>query len=206
MAKAKKSAKPDNLNARILEAALPDVAFDGWTGELLARAAKRLKLDEDDVAAAFPEGPLGLVKYFSEWANLGMIEKLPAKKLATLKVREKVALGVRTRLELLAPHKQAVAAALAFLAPPPKNLLLPKMVWTTADVIWRAAGDTATDYNHYTKRILLSGVLTSTTLYWLNDKSDDNEKTWAFLARRIDNVLKIGQVLGKLKSRKEAAK
>lgn len=196
----------DALKARILEAALPDVAFDGWSDELLERAAKRLKIDEDEVFDVFPGGPQDLVRYFSEWANAAMLAKLPAKKLAGLKIRERVALCVRTRLEILAGHKQAVASALSYLAPPPRNLQLPKLVWQTADTIWRACGDTATDYNHYTKRLLLSGVLTSTTLYWLNDKSDGNEKTWEFLGRRIDNVLKIGMAIGKLKAKKEAAK
>jgi len=173
---------------------------------LLARAGSRLKLDEEEVEEAFPGGPLDLVKHFSTWADGKMLAKLPQKKLEALRVRDRIALGVRVRLELLSPHKQAVASALAFLAPPPRNLLLPKLVWETSDIIWRAAGDTATDYNHYTKRILLSGVLTSTTLYWLNDKSEGNEKTWEFLERRIDNVLKIGQAIGKLKAKKEAAK
>ena len=101
---------------------------------------------------------------------------------------------MRTRLEILQPHKPAVSAALAFMALPPRNLHLPKMVWTTADRLWQAAaGDTATDFNHYTKRLLLAGVLTSTTLYWLNDKSHGQENTWAFLDRRIANVLKVGQ-------------
>lgn len=128
------------------------------------------------------------------------------KKLAEMRIRDRVAHCVRTRLEILAPHLQALSSALAFLAMPPRNLLLPKMVWRTADTIWRACGDTSTDYNHYTKRLLLSGVQTSTALYWLNDKSDGHEKTWTFLGRRIDDVMKIGGAIGKLKSGAEKAK
>ena len=78
----------------------------------------------------------------------------------------------------------------------PRHLALPKMVWRTADAIWREAGDTATDHNHYTKRLLLSGVITSTTLYWLNDDSPGQEKTWEFLDARIDGAMKLGRGLG----------
>lgn len=204
---AKKSAKtsPD-LRRRIFEAALPDVAFDGWTDEVLDRATKKLKLDVDAVDEAFPKGPLSLAEYFAEWADDRMAEKLDAKKLAGMRIRDRVAHCVRTRLEILAPHRQALSSALAFLAMPPRNLVLPKMVWRTADAIWRACGDTSTDYNHYTKRLLLSGVLTSTALYWLNDKSDGSGKTWAFLGSRIDDVMKIGGAIGKLKSGAEKAK
>ncbi|TAL26905.1 MAG: COQ9 family protein [Alphaproteobacteria bacterium] len=203
---AKKNPRSETLEARLLEAALPDVAFDGWSDELIAKAAARSRISEDDATEAFPQGPLSLVRYFSEWADDQTLAKLPAQKLAKLKVREKITLGVRTRLECLAPHRQAVSAALAFLALPPRNIYLPKMVWATADKIWRAAGDTATDYNHYTKRLLLSGVLTSTTLYWLNDKSEGSENTWKFLDRRIEDVLKVGgKIAAFRKKRRESA-
>lgn len=200
---AKKSSRSETLKSRLLEAALPDVAFDGWSDDLIAKAAARIKVSEDDAAAAFPQGPLSLVRYFSEWADDRTLAKLTPQKLAKLKVREKITLGVRTRLEILAPHRQAVSAALAFLALPPRNICLPKMVWATADKIWRASGDTATDYNHYTKRLLLSGVLTSTTLYWLNDRSADAGNTWKFLDRRIKNVLSVGQKIASLRKKQQ---
>lgn len=196
--------QPASLQDRILEAALPDVAFDGWDASLLSRAEKRLGLQAGAAEEAFPDGALGLVLHFSDWANRKMLEKIPEKKLESMRVRDKIAAGVQARLEVLAPHKQALSAALAFLAPPPRNLHLPRLVWRTADELWRRAGDTSTDYNHYTKRILLSGVLTSTTLYWLNDSSAGQAKTWEFLSRRIDNVLKVGQKLGGLLKKKQA--
>ena len=140
-------------------------------------------------------------KAFSCWADEATRARLGKKSLKDLRVRDRIALGVRTRLELLAPHREALRMALRHLAPPPRNIALPKMVWRTADILWRAAGDTATDYNYYTKRILLSGVITATTLFWLKDDSDDFEKTWAFLDKRIDNVLKVGKVIGKLKGK-----
>ncbi len=205
MAKKSEKTSPD-LRRRIFEAALPDVAFDGWTDEVLARAARKLKLDNDAVDEAFPKGPVSMAEYFGEWADDRMLEKLNPKKLGEMRIRDRVAFCVRTRLELLVPHRQALSSALAFLAMPPRNLLLPKMVWRTADAIWRVCGDTSTDYNHYTKRLLLSGVQTSTALYWLNDKSDGFEKTWTFLGRRIDEVMKIGGAIGKLKSGAEKAK
>lgn len=187
-----KTTKIKNEKAAILLAALPNVAFDGWTEELLARAAKKTKTDAKKY---FPGGVCELVLYFSEWADTQMAAALHPKALKDLRIRDKVSLGVRERLEILTPYKEALRAALAYMAMPPRGLHLPKLVWDTADKIWWAAGDTATDYNHYTKRILLSGVLTSTTLYWLNDSSDDDEKTWQFLDRRIDNVMTVGKTL-----------
>jgi len=186
-----------DLRARILEAALPDVAFDGWTDALLARAAARLGLAESEVEEAFPAGADDLVRYFSRWADEKMLQKLPPPKLEKMRVRDRITLGVRTRLEILTPYRAAMSAALSFMARPPRTRQLPKMVWQTADAIWRRAGDTSTDYNHYTKRLLLSGVLTSTTLYWLNDDSEGAERSWQFLDNRIDNVLKIGGLLAK---------
>jgi len=190
------------FKTKFLLAALPDVPFDGWTDALLARTAERLGVPENRTDMEFPRGVRDLVAYFSLWATDETIKKLKKADLPSQRVRDRIALGVKTRLQILAPHKPAVSSALSFMALPPHSFSLPKLVWHAADKIWWAAGDTATDYNHYTKRILLSGVLTSTMLYWLNDTSKGHDHTWSFLDRRIDNVLKIGMKLSQFKKRK----
>lgn len=186
----------DALRTRLLMAALPDVAFDGWHDGLLAAAAKRAGVGEDEAEAAFPDGTRGLALYLSTWADDEMRARLGHEKLEALRVRDRVARGVEIRLDILAPWKQAVSSGLCYLGTPPGGLLLPAQVWRTADIIWQAAGDTATDYNRYTKRILLSGVISATILFWLGDDSPQHENTRAFLARRIDNVLKVGKTAG----------
>lgn len=191
----------NNPQTKILLATLPNVAFDGWTEELLSRAAKKAGLKAEKV---FPDGVTGLVAHFSDWADAEMQKKLGTLKKTDIRIRDKIALGVQTRLDLLAPHKHAVSSALAYMARPPRNFMLPKMVWRTADKIWDYAGDTSTDYNRYTKRFLLSGVITATTLYWLNDNSKNHAKTGAFLDKRLDNVLKIGQKISALAGKKRA--
>lgn len=185
--------KSKNTKTDILLAALRDAPFDGWNNALLENAARKCKVSAAETTRLFPAGARDLAVYFSEWADEQALAKLTPAKLKNLKVREKIALGARTRLEIMTPYKAAAQAALTFMALPPRSLRLPKMVWRTADRLWLAAGDTATDYNHYTKRLLLSGVLTSTAMYWLNDRSGGHEKTWSFLDDRIDNVLKLGQ-------------
>ena len=190
-----------SLKTKLLEAALPDVAFDGWTDELLNRAAARLNMTPDEAAEIFPDGVTGLAQYLSAWADEKMLAKMPQAKMEKLRMRERITLGVAARLEVLAPYKAATGSALAFLAKPPRGRCLPKMVWATADAIWRRAGDTSTDYNHYTKRLLLSGVLTSTILFWLNDDSEGYARTQRFLDARIDNVLKVGGLIAKVKAK-----
>ena len=190
------------LKDKILLAALPDVTFDGWSAGLFLQAARKIGMPEDDVRALFPKGPLDLILHFSDWADRAVLEKLPPpKKFMALKVRERIALGVRTRLEALAPHKDALRQSLGFFALPWRKPLLAKMVWKSADHIWHAAGDAATDYNYYSKRTLLAGVMSSTTLCWLGDSSKNHQDTWEFLDRRIDNVLKIGQLIGRFKKK-----
>ena len=110
---------------------------------------------------------------------------------------DRVATAVRVRLEALGPHREAVSRGLAFLALPHNAALGTRCLYRTVDAIWYAAGDTATDYNFYTKRLLLAGVYTSTLLFWLNDRSEGYAQTWAFLDRRIGEVMRIGGTLGR---------
>lgn len=203
----RKAAPPPNsqilrdqvLRDQVLLAALPDVPFDGWTPALLDRAASRSEMTATEAAQLFPAGVSSLLAHFSDWADRQMEASLQAQPLAEMKVRARVAAGVMARLEALRPYKPAVSAAVGRGIDPRVSLQSVRHVWRTADRLWWMAGDTATDWNHYSKRGLLSGVLVSTTLYWLSDTSDDHTDTAAFLDRRISEVLQLGQGLGKLR-------
>ena len=194
-----KASKTRDMREALLQELLRDAPFDGWRPATLEAAAQRLGADAQ---ALFPRGMKDAALHFSRWADARMLERMAQADLAGMRVRDRVALGVRARLEILAPHRAALPAAMAFLAPPSRHLLLPRMVWETADAIWRAAGDTATDYNYYTKRLLLSGVLASTTLFWLDDGSKGHARTWEFLDRRIENVLRAGKALSGLRRKR----
>lgn len=191
-----------DLTARrdaILEGMLPDVAFDGWTRAALLRGAEAAGLDPREALAAFPNGIGQAVEHFSAWADRHMLDRLAEVDLLAMKVRQRITLAVRTRLEVLSGHREAVRRSVTMLALPQHALTGPRLLYRTVDAMWYAAGDTSTDYNYYTKRMLLAGVQTSTTLYWLEDKSEGNAETWAFLDRRIADVMRIGQGMAKMK-------
>lgn len=185
----------------ILLAALPDVAFDGWTWGVLHRAAEVAGFPVGEAEAAFPGGPVEAVCWFSQWADRQMAQSLAETDLKALKVRERVTLAVRRRLEVLVPYREAVRRAGSLLALPLYAGRAPQLVYDTVDAAWRAVGDGSTDYNFYTKRLLLAGVVTSTTLYWLDDRSEGLSDSWAFLDRRIANVMTVGQGIGRLTGR-----
>jgi ubiquinone biosynthesis protein COQ9 len=181
----------------LLDATLPHVPFDGWSRTAIQAGARDAGLDRAAAINAFPGGPAEMIEYFSAEADRAMLASLEKQDLDAMKVRERVAAGVRIRLEALGAHREALRRGLSFLALPRNTALGLKCLYRTVDVIWYAAGDTATDYNFYTKRLLLAGVYSSTLVFWLNDKSESSAETWAFLERRIDEVLKIGGRLGK---------
>jgi ubiquinone biosynthesis protein COQ9 len=183
--------------ARLLEAAIAHVPFDGWSLSALRAGAADLSLPELEAMNAFPGGAREMIEAFSQEIDRRMIQRLDEAHLHNLRVREKVALGVRTRLDLLEPYKEAVRHGMIFLALPHNAALGSRLVWRSVDAIWYAAGDTATDYNFYSKRMLLAGVYSSTLLYWLSDRSPAYGDTEAFLERRIDEVLRFGGSFGK---------
>lgn len=185
----------------ILENMLPDVPFTGWTAAGMAAAAERAGFAPEMAAAVFPGGLPDMVAHFSDWADRGMMAALAGTDPETLRIRDRVATAVMARLRVLAPHREAVRAALSYWSMPPRGVRAGGVVWRTADRIWDWAGDTATDYNRYTKRGLLCGVIGSTTLAWLGDDgaTGDMAATRAFLDRRIENVMQWGRFVGKIK-------
>lgn len=187
-----------DIQDKIILAALDDIAFDGWKWTIIEQAAVTAGYERDVALAVFPERIEDALAHFSNLADRMMLEKLPKTPADDMPIRERIKLAVKTRLECLTDHKEVVRAASVHWLVPTRKIQAAKLVWKTADVMWQWAGDTSDDYNHYTKRTLLSGVITTTTVRWLNDDSEGHIESWAFLDRRIDNVLKIGGTAGKI--------
>lgn len=184
----------------LIEAVLPDIPFDGWSRSALAAAARRIDMDEEELRALFPGGERDAVAGFSHWADRCMLEALADRPLEAMKIRERIATAVRTRLEVLAPHREAVRRALSLLAFPQNVPLGLRMLYDTVDAIWYAAGDKSSDFSFYTKRGLLAGVYAATTLYWLDDRSEEAQETYAFLDRRIADVMAIPKLNARLRT------
>lgn len=189
---------------RILDAALRHVPFDGWTDKALLLGAKDAGYAPSMVLDVFPGGVPDALDYAARRADREMLEALEAMDLASLRVRDRIAAAIRARLELSAPHREAIQRALAVLALPQNLPLAARSLWRTVDAIWYAAGDAATDFNFYTKRGLLAGVYSATLVYWLNDHSPESADSWSFLDRRLDEVLSVPRTLGALRKRFEA--
>jgi len=185
------------LRDKIVLAMLPDVPFEGWSRRALRHAARRVDLTEAELSSLFPDGVCDAVAAFSDWADRATEVALTKHHAMRLKLRERIALGVRTRLTVLEPHREAVRRMLAFLALPANLPLGPRLLYRTVDMLWHAAGDQATDFSFYTKRGLLAGIYAATTLYWLDDKSPDHAATAEFLDRRIAEVMQIPKLRGR---------
>ena len=185
------------LREKLLLATLPHVAFDGWTQAALRAGANDAGLSADDVAQAFPGGAISAIEAFNRRADRRMVAAVDALDTSGMRSHEKIAAAIRARLDDVAPHKEAVRRAFTVLAIPFNAPLALRMLHRTVDAAWHAAGDRSTDFNWYTKRGLLAGVYSATVLYWLNDRSEDHAETWAFLDRRLHDVMRIGGAIGR---------
>jgi ubiquinone biosynthesis protein COQ9 len=190
----------EDVRRKVLEAALTHVPFDGWTRETLRRAAKDAGVEQGLAELAFPNGATSLLDVFAAEMDRRMLEALAAQDTASMRIRDRIIAGVRARLEALTPYREAERRAVGYLTLPPNAALGFKIVARTVDAMWRTAGDRSTDFNYYTKRALLAGVYTTTLAYWLQDESEDFAETWAFLGRRVDDVMKIQKARGRLDS------
>ena len=185
----------------LLLAMLPHVPFDGWTATALRRGAEEAGIDPADAGEAFPGVAADMVEHFSDWSDRRMLEALEEMDVPSMRVTERVRTAVQVRLRQAESHREAVQRSLAFLAMPQNAVLGAKLLYRTVDAIWHAAGDTATDWNFYSKRGLLAGVFSATVLYWLNDRSEGYAETWDFLDRRLRDVASFGKTTAKLKER-----
>src|SRR5262249_41202987 len=145
----------DERKAGVLEHALAHAGQDGFSDAVLRRAAKEAGVNEEMLLHLFPRGPAGLVEYFSQSADAERERRVGAQDLAAMKIRERIAAAVLARLAAVKAHKDAARRAAAFLLLPMHAALGMTLVYRTVDAMWRAAGDTATDFNFYSKRAIL---------------------------------------------------
>ena len=181
---------------RLLEAALVHIPFDGWSRRSLFAGAADLGLEPGVARRLFPRAGDDMLVHVERWADRQMLARVGP--LDDLRVRERIAKLVRTRLEALGPHREAMRRATAARLLPSNGVAACGSLWRTVDLMWSAAGDDARDASYYTKRSLLAAVWTSTFLYWLEDRSEGYAETWSFLERRIANVMQIGQLRARL--------
>ena len=170
-----------------------------WGRKALDAAAISAGMDAAAAGRLFPGGAKDAVAHFMDLADRLMIEDLKATDLAALKIRTRIACGVKTRLARWTPHREAVRRALALSPLPPFAGGSLRGWYRTVDIIWRAAGDRSTDFNFYTKRLTLAAVFSSTLRIWLDDVSPGHEATWAFLDRRIEDVMAFEKAKQKVK-------
>lgn len=174
----------------LLDAALTHVPFDGWTEASFRAAIDDTGLAPDLARSLCPRGALDLAIAYHQRGDQAMVDRLAETDLTTLRFRDRVAAAVRYRLEAVG-DKELVRRGVTLFSLPQNSAEGARMIWGTADRIWTALGDTSQDINWYSKRATLSGVYSSTVLYWLGDDSPDHERTWEFLDRRIDNVMQF---------------
>ncbi|HEY0411784.1 MAG TPA: COQ9 family protein [Allosphingosinicella sp.] len=193
----------DELRAALAPLIPGNAAFDGWSDKALAMAAAELGVPAPRARLCFPGGPAQMIDAWFDAIDRAMAAAFPLERIEAMKIRERIRALVMFRIETVNPHKEALRRALAILALPRNVPLAARLGWRAADRMWRIAGDRATDFNHYSKRIILAGVYGSTQLVYMDDDSEDLAATRAFLDRRIDDVMKFEKLKAQWRGNRE---
>jgi ubiquinone biosynthesis protein COQ9 len=181
----------EEVRARLAPAIAANAAFDGWSDAARDLAAEQAGVDADVARLAFADGAVAMIDAWFAHVDAAMTNALPPERLAAMKIRARITALVEARLAVLAPDREALRRARAVLALPTNVARAAKLGWRSVDRMWRLAGDTATDYNHYTKRAMLLAVYAATITVFLDDDSEGQADTRAFLARRIDGIMRF---------------
>ncbi len=180
----------DDVVETLLDAALMHVPFDGWSEATFRAASRDAGIDPALARGVCPRGAVDLALSYHRRGDRLMCEKLEAMDLTSMRMRDRIAAAVQTRLESVG-DKEAVRRAATLFSLPTHAPDGARAVWDTCDLIWTAVGDSSTDGNWYSKRAILSGVYSSTLLFWLGDDSPGHQATWDFLDRRVENVMQF---------------
>ena len=193
----------DEVRAALAPIIARNAGFDGWSDTAVHAAADEAGVDRDVAKLAFKDNAIDMIDAWIDSIDMELAHRLPAEKLAAMKIRDRITALLATRLDIMAPDRESLRRAMAIMSMPQNLVRSAKIGWRSADRMWRLAGDTASDFNHYTKRMTLSAVYASTLSVFVNDDSDNFADARAFLDRRIDNVMQFEKVKFQAKQRQE---
>ncbi|WP_353229533.1 COQ9 family protein [Novosphingobium sp.] len=166
-------------------------SFDGWTDAAVTAAAEIAGVDPAAARFAFDGKAMAMITAWTQSIDAQMLQMPGAATLTSLKIRDRIRTMIEFRLEAIAGREEALRRALIELAKPGNLVASAQLGWKSADVMWRMAGDTATDLNHYSKRATLAAIYAATLAVMADDRSEDHADTRAFLGRRIDGVMRF---------------
>ena len=181
----------ETVRAKLALAVGENAVFDGWSEKAVDSAASQFGVDPAVARLAFPKQQVGMIDAYIAAVDAAMAAHFTPELVGALKIRERIRELVWFRLQLMGPAREAVRSGLAILAMPQNAVRGLSIGWRSADLMWRIAGDTSTDFNHYTKRLTLSALYAATLLAWLDDDSEGWIETSAFLDRRIGDVMRF---------------
>jgi ubiquinone biosynthesis protein COQ9 len=193
----------DELRAALAPAIARNAAFDGWRDAAVQQGAAELGVDPDLAQLAFADGAMAMIDAWFAEIDAELARQCPPEMLAAMKIRDRITHLLVTRFAIIAPDREAQRRALAILAMPQNAGRAAKLGWRAVDIMWRLAGDNATDFNHYTKRLSLGAVYASSVAVFIDDDSEDFAETRAFVDRRIDNVMQFEKVKAQARKRRE---
>ena len=177
---------------RLLALAVGENAvFDGWTPAAVASAAAGHDVDPAVAALAFGNDPATMIIAYVEAIDAALEQEFPAETIAAMRVSQRIRALLVKRFDLMQPAREAVRSSLNIMARPGNALTAARLGWASADSMWRLAGDTATDFNHYSKRAILASITAATLLVWIDDDSEGAAATTAFIDRRLAGVARF---------------
>ena len=188
----------DEIRAMLAPGIADNAAFDGWSEQAVETAAELAGVEPAVARIAFPGEAMEMIGAWIDGVDAAMAEALPVQKLAEWPVRERIRRLVQFRLDAVAGREEVVRRALAIMAMPQNARAALKRAWASADLMWRLAGDKATDYNYYTKRTILAGIYAATLAAFIDDESGGKAETRAFLDRRIEGIIRFEKTKAKL--------
>ena len=189
----------DELREALAPRIAANAVFDGWGERSLSDAATSAGISVERARLAYPGGAVDMIDAWFEWLDAAVAQRHSQDALAMLKIRDRISTLIWTRLQIARPQREAVRRAFNKLALPQNLIRASRLGWRAADRMWRLAGDSATDLNHYTKRATLAAVYATTLIVWLDDESEGHADAKAFLDRRIDDVMKFEKTKARLK-------
>ncbi len=198
----------------ILEKFLDNIAFEGVGEEVLEKSILESNLKPEHKELIFEEGVLSALEFYFNQIIQNLAQKIEShQNFSDLKIRQKIKFSVLEIFKYQTDHKLATSRILSFYfdiknftksnyGPKPFSLAF-KNLYRFSDQIWYLIGDKSTDYNFYTKRLVLSKLIAKSSKIFVDDVTTDLQKTSQAIDNEIENIMKFEKAKSQIKQNVE---
>ncbi len=186
----KKNNSNNKIKSIILQKLKKIVSVEGWSEKVLKQLLQN-GVEKSDLVTYFQYDYKELLKYSLEELNNSLEKEINKINIINYSLNKRIKKILMLRFNILNNDKEFYKKTFYHLLIPSNNKIMKSSLYKSVDTMWYLAGDNSTDFNFYTKRLILVVIYVNALFVLFNKNFDEVESNIDRNLKKISKIPKI---------------